>query len=239
MIEGIGFLSGLAMRWARDALAPDLVRRAAADPAGPSAYALMEEEATAIPTGSNGVLAVLSDVMQADAWHHAAPAIVGLDLGDPAGTGRAAVFRAIEEAAAYVARAHLDVLDELTSGATASGELVLAGGSGGAVLWPRIVAGATGRSVRVAPSAEATSIGAARLAAAAVGIELPALVDANSVPLAADPFDIAAYQGGYERWRAVYAAQRAATQASGLAPLFLPPGANRPSTPTPQELPHG
>lgn len=222
MVEGIGFLSGLAMRWFRDGFCADLVRRAAEDAVGRTAYQLMEEEAAASPRGSAGVLAILSDVMQADGWHHAAPAFVGYDLGDPAASGRAASIRAIEEAAAYVARAHLDILDELTDGATASGELVFTGGSSGGRLWPRIVAEATGRRVARSAFAEATSYGAARLAGAAVGVELDPVPVGD--PVVPDAAAVAEYAGLRARWTEAYRAQSAATRAADLDPLFVPPG---------------
>ena len=235
MIEGIGFLSGLAMRWARDGLTPDLVQRAAHT--GESAYALMEHEARGIPVGSNGVVAILSDVMQADAWHHAAPAIVGFDLTQPEATGRAAIIRAIEEAAAYVARAHLDVLDELTGGLTATGELTLVGGSSSALLWPHIVAGVTNRRVRRAHVSEATSLGAARLAGNAVGMLIAAASTDERIVLP-DAHDVAAYDLGFAHWKRAYAAQREATRDGGFAPLFVPPGGFTDSTET-KEAAHG
>ncbi len=217
MVEGIGFLSGLAMRWARDGLyAPDR------QSPGVSDYDAMEDEALAIPAGSNGVVAILSNVMQADGWHHAAPGFTGIDVGNPAGTGRAAMVRAIEEAAAYVARAHLDILDELTHGATESGALVFTGGSSGGRLWPRIMADVTGRAVRRSTFAEATSMGAARLAGAAVGIDLPA-IGTEGDPLVPGP-DAATYDDTYARWFDTYRAMSAATTAAALPPLFTPPG---------------
>jgi autoinducer 2 (AI-2) kinase len=211
MVEGIGFLSGLAMRWARDALFPD-------DPS----YERLEGEALAVPAGANGVRAVLSNVMRADGWHHAAPAFAGFDLGDPEGTGRGAFVRAIEEAAAYVARAHLDILDELTGGSTATDELVFTGGSSGGSLWPQVMADVTGRRVRCSTFAEATSMGAARLAAGAVGIELPAVrTDEHAVRPGPDA---KTYDRLYGEWFGLYRAMREATVASGLDPLFVPPG---------------
>jgi autoinducer 2 (AI-2) kinase len=212
MIEGIGFLSGLAMRWARDALFPDM----------PS-YDLIDEEARRVPAGANGVRAILSNVMQADGWHHAAPAFTGLDLTAPAQTGRAAFARAIEEAAAYVARAHLDILDELTAGETAGKELTFTGGSSSGRLWPQLMADVTGRVVRRSPSAEATSLGAARLAASAIGLDLPSPPQSEAELLSPGP-DTPRYDQLYSEWFGLYDAMRAATVAGGLGPLFTPPG---------------
>lgn len=227
MVEGIGFLSGLAMRWFRDAFCPDAV--ADATRRGVSAFQVMEEWAGTVPIGSEGVVAVLSDVMQADAWHHAAPALVGFDISNPRRHNRATVIRAIEEAAAFVAAAHLDVLDELTSGkATAAGEVVFTGGSSAGRLWPGIIAGATGLRTHTTQAPDATSYGAARLAGDAVGMSLPPLRQ-DEHPVVASDAERDAYRTAQAHWRRVYDAQRTATAASGLTPLFTPPGAARPA----------
>ncbi len=227
MLEGIGFLSGLAMRWFRDAFCPDAVLEA--ERRGESPFTVMEEWAGAVPIGSEGVVAVLSDVMQADAWHHAAPALVGFDIADPRRHNRGTVIRAIEEAAAFVAASHLDVLDELTDGRiTAAGEVVFTGGSSAGRLWPTVIAGATGLKTRTTLAPDATSYGAARLAGEAVGMSLaPLRQDETAVVAGADDRD--AYRRAQGHWRRVYDAQLAATAASGLTPLFTPPGAARPT----------
>jgi autoinducer 2 (AI-2) kinase len=218
MIEGIGFLHGLAMRWARDGLLPG---RGGAD-----AYDLMEAEAARVPRGSGGMLAMVSAPMQADAWHQPVPGFLGIDLGDPGTTGRAGMFRALEEAAAYVVAEHLGVLDEL--GAVEPGELVLTGGSSAGRLQRAIVAEVTGRILARSPHPEATSYGAARLAAHAIGAELPALRIADDrVEPSAEA--VAEYAAHRSRWRrAMTAMLRADT---GLDPLFDPPGAIRPPHP--------
>ena len=60
------------------------------------------------------MIAILSNLMNARRWAHASPSFLQFDLGDPAGSGRGACVRAIEEAAAYVARGHRDIITELT-----------------------------------------------------------------------------------------------------------------------------
>ena len=57
---------------------------------------------------ANGVYAILSNLMNARRWTHASPSFLQFDLGNPAGSGRAACIRAIEEAAAYVVRGHFE-----------------------------------------------------------------------------------------------------------------------------------
>ncbi|MFV0375623.1 FGGY family carbohydrate kinase [Microbacterium sp.] len=224
MVEGIGFLSGLAMRWFRDAMCPDAVALAASR--GTSAFALMEEWAAQIPAGSNGVIAAMANVMQADAWHQAAPAFVGFDINDAATSSRGAFIRAIEEAAAIVAAAHLDILSALTDGrALAERTVTFTGGSSAGTLWPRVIADATGLDTLVTPAPEATSYGAARLAARGIGASLPPMGHPDRI-VHPDPSDRDAYREISARWHRVY---RDVMSISGddLPALFTPPGAAR------------
>ena len=65
MLEGIGFYCGMSMRWFRDAFCDTevaLARRRGVDP-----YVVMEEAAAAVPAGPGGVIAILSNLMNAQA----------------------------------------------------------------------------------------------------------------------------------------------------------------------------
>ncbi|UPL10977.1 FGGY family carbohydrate kinase [Microbacterium sufflavum] len=234
MVEGIGFLSGLAMRWFRDAMCPDAAELGRAS--GTSAFAVMEQWAAEVPAGANGVVATMANVMQADAWHHAAPAFVGLDINDAARSSRGAFIRAIEESAAIVASAHLEILSSLTAGrAVAEGAVTFTGGSSAGALWPRVIAGVTGLDTRVTPAPEATSYGAARLAARGVGAELPPMGEPDRIERV-DPAEHERYRAVTARWHRVY---RDVMSISGadLPPLFTPPGAARgPLDPPPARL---
>jgi len=223
MVEGIGFLSGLSLRWFRDAFCPDAVKTAAET--GQTAYTVMESWANEVPVGSHGILALLSNVMQADAWHHTSPAIVQLDISSPEKSNRASVIRAIEEAAAYVTRAHLEILDELSGGSlAAAGEFTLAGGSSVGKLWPQIIASVVGMPVLLSQTPEATAYGAARLAAAGVGVAMePASHHSRRIePIAEDHLK---YNTLYSRWSQAYSAYSAAGKEASMTPLFTPPGA--------------
>ena len=224
MIEGIGFLSGLAMRWFRDSMCPDAATAAKAR--GISEFTVMEEWAAEIPPGANGVVAALSDVMQADAWHHAAPTFTGFDINHPGLSSRGAFIRAIEESAAIVAAGHLEILREVSNGtALTSGEVTFTGGSSAGRLWPRVIAGVTGLDTRITPAPEATAYGAARIAAAGVGLDLPAMSEPNRIE-SATRLEKEQYAEVTARWRRIY---RDLKQLPGedLAPLFMPPGAAR------------
>ncbi len=97
--------------------------------------------------------------MNARRWVHASPSFVGFDLGNPAGTGRAACIRAVEEAAAYVVRGHLGIITELT-GARVT-ELTFSGGAAKGALWPQIIADVLGMPVHVPAVTESSALGAA------------------------------------------------------------------------------
>lgn len=230
MIEGIGFLSGLAMRWFRDAFCPDA--KDLARTAGVSGFDVMESWASSVPAGSNGLVGVFANAMTADAWHHAAPAFIGFDINDPERFNRGTSVRAIEEAAAYVARSHLETLAELTRGsALENGRITFTAGSSSGVLWPRILADVTGLNTELSVVPEATSFGAARLAAASAGLDL-APAGNTAAAITPDSTTVAEYDGHYRHWLDVYRAQVDATAASGTTPLFTPPGglAYRPAT---------
>ena len=84
MLEGIGFYSGMAMRWFRDAFCDGEVGLALDRGADP--YELMEAVGS---SAASGVVAILSDVMNAKHWVHASPSFLGFDLGVASAAGGA------------------------------------------------------------------------------------------------------------------------------------------------------
>jgi autoinducer-2 kinase len=220
LVEGIGFHCGLALRWFRDAF-PGPER-------GADAYAQLEALAAGVPPGAEGVVAILANAMDARAWVHAPPAFAGFDLERPAETGRAAFVRAILEAAAYVARAHVEQLEALAG--TRFDTLLLAGGGARGRLWPRIVAEVLGREIAVSDRSEATIRGAALAASVGAGwrSDLGSAVREERVPIARrlvpDADAIAAYDDLYAHWRRVYASVVPAAGDGLLSPLWRAPG---------------
>ena len=71
MTEGIGFYCGIVMRWLRDALCEP--EKAEAARLGIDPYVVMERAAAEMPAGSNGLLAIFSNVMDAKRWVQASP----------------------------------------------------------------------------------------------------------------------------------------------------------------------
>lgn len=225
MTEGIGFYHGIVMRWFRDAFCdPEVAeaRRRGVDP-----YVVMEELAAGVPAGSNGLLGIFSNVMDAKRWVHASPSFVGFDVDDPARTGRPACIRAIEESAAYVALAHLRIIEELTG--TTTHEVVFTGGGSKGRLWPRIVADVLGTRVTVPVVKESTALGAALYAGIGVGIyrdihEVTAELCRSERTFEPDPDAHAAYAEHFDRWRAVYPKQLELSEAGLLRPLWRAAG---------------
>ncbi len=226
MIEGIGFLSGLAMRWFRDAFCEPEAEAARARGLDP--YAALEELAAQVPPGARGVTGVFSNVMNAQRWVHAAPAFVGFDVGDPAGSGKKECIRAIQESAAYVVRGHAEIVAELIG--RRPEQVVFTGGGARGRLWPQILADVLGVPVNVPVVRESTSLGAALLAATAVGLHddvgsAARAIAAFEEPVEPDPGRVAAYDDLYEGWRRLYRASLEMSEAGLTRPLWRAAGA--------------
>jgi len=228
MLEGIGFYCGMAMRWFRDAFCDAEI--AAARERGVDPYVVMEEAAAKIPPGSNGVCAILSNLMNARRWVHASPAFAGFDLSSPAGTGRAACVRAIEEAAAYVVRGHLAVITELTGARV--GELTFSGGAAKGTLWPQVIADVLGLPVRVPAVTESSALGAALCAGRGAGVyasltDLAGPLRQRAASFEPDPAAVAAYDDRYANWRRLYPRMLELSEDGLLNPLWRAAGADR------------
>lgn len=216
MTEGIGFLHGLTSRWVRDGL----LRAANPGISAEHGYDLLEDLAAAVPPGANGMVAVASNVMDGKQWRHAAPTLIGLDILQPERTSLGAIFRAVEENAAYVARGHYEVLAEICGAAPERIKFV--GGPARGKLWPQIVADVLGLPVETPPVREATSFGAALCALVGAGVfsnltEAVAATTREPGIFWPNPVAHATYDAEYARWQALNAHQVAAADA-GLTP---------------------
>ena len=226
MLEGIGFYCGMAMRWYRDAFCDG--EAATARSRGLDPYVVMEEAAAGIPPGSGGVYAILSNLMNARRWTHASPSFVQFDLSSPAGSGRAACIRAIEEAAAYVVRGHLDIISELCS--TRPAELTFSGGAAKGSLWPQIIADVLGMPVHVPAVTESSALGAALCAGAGAGIyaslaDLETTLRERVVTFEPGTEAVAAYNDSYASWQQIYRRMLALSDEGLLNPLWRAAGA--------------
>jgi len=225
MLEGIGFYCGMAMRWYRDAFCDG--EAAVAHRRGVDPYVVMEEGAARIPPGSNGVYAILSNLMNARRWVHASPSFLQFNLSDPAGTGRAACVRAIEEAAAYVVRGHLGIIGELT-GARVT-ELTFTGGAAKGRLWPQIIADVLGLPVQVPTVTESSALGAALCAGKGAGVysslaDLEGALRKRVATYEPAPAAVAAYHDSYARWLEIYPRMLGLSEDGLLNPLWRAAG---------------
>jgi autoinducer-2 kinase len=225
MIEGIGFYSGLTMRWFRDAFCEAEKEQAAA--MGEDVFALLEGRAAAVPPGANGVVGVFSNLMDAKRWVHAAPALVGFDIAAPERSGKKECVRAIEEAAAYVSLGHLRIAEEVAG--LEVDEVVFTGGASKGPLWARILADVLGVPVRVPMVKESTALGAAMYAGLGAGLyddvrEVAGRVVRFERTVEPDPAAHARYSDLYEQWRAVYGHSLTLSEAGTVRPLWRAAG---------------
>jgi len=214
------------MRWYRDAFCDGEV--AVARGRGVDPYVVMEESAASIPPGAGGVYAILSNLMNARRWVHASPSFLQFNMADPAGTGRAACVRAIEEAAAYVVRGHLGIIGELT-GAPVT-ELTFTGGAAKGTLWPQIIADVLGLPVHVPAVTESSALGAALCAGKGAGLyssltDLDGALRKRVAAFEPEPAAVAAYQDSYARWLEIYPRMLELSDDGLLNPLWRAAGA--------------
>lgn len=225
MVEGIGFYHGIVMRWFRDAFCDWEKDQAARR--GLDAYAVMEEAASTVPAGSNGVVGVFSNLMDAKRWIHASPSFLQFDVRNPVGSGRKECIRAIEESAAYTTYGHLAVIQELTQ--SRCSEVVLTGGASKGRLWPQILADVLGVAVHLPAIKESTSLGAAVYAALGAGLYrnldevLGQLVQFERT-VEPDLHQHDAYLEFYQQWRAIYSHQLRLVEEGLLRPLWRAAG---------------
>jgi xylulokinase len=126
----------------------------------------LQEAASAVPPGSDGLL-FLPYLTRAETPHWDETAR-GAWVGLREGHGLAHMYRAILEGIAFEQRMLLRAMDAELGDATR--RIRAMGGGAQSRLWLRVLADVLERPVEVGPHAETTALGAAILAAAAVGV---------------------------------------------------------------------
>jgi autoinducer 2 (AI-2) kinase len=141
-------------------------------------------------------------------------------------SNRVAAIRALEEQAAYGARGHLAIIEELT-GRTYD-EIVFTGGAAKGLLWPQIVADVLGVAVRVPVVKESTALGAAiyaGLGGYAGFDEVVGRLVRFERTFEPDPATTAEYDEHYARWAGVYHRILDLSETGLLKPMWWPAGA--------------
>lgn len=158
------FSSGTSLEWVRDHLCVNLADEARAQ--GKDPYDVMTALAGQSPVGARGLLfnPSLAGGSSLDASANIRGALLGLDLRDT----QADVIRATLEGIALNLR---PVLDELRRLGPVGNEMVVVGGGSRSRLWRQIFADAWGIDIlKTNVGQEAGSLGAAAVAAVAVGL---------------------------------------------------------------------
>jgi xylulokinase len=192
LLENPGFVSGGNYRWWRDQFAEG------------QSYAMLDEEASPIPPGAQG-LTFLPSLMGALAptWNEAAR---GTFTGFTLAHTRAHFVRALLEGSAFAVR---DITAQMQASGLDLRELRVVGGGAKSRLWNQIKADVTGLPVGVPEVTETTALGAAFLALVGVGA-YTSLSEASEhivqirERIDPDPSLQSAYTEAYERYRQTY-----------------------------------
>ncbi|MDX8454263.1 FGGY family carbohydrate kinase [Mesorhizobium sp. VK9D] len=224
MVEGIGFLTGFSMRWLRDAFVLPLLPASERS----KAFQRMEELATAVPPGCEGVYATMANPMQADRWLHPAPGFLGFNI-NRADVGIGAATRGIMEAGAFIAHDHLKTLKALSG--YSFERIQFTGGSSQGALWPQIIADVFGLPVDIPVVKETTALGCAMLAAVGAGLfkTLDEAVSAMASPVERQiepaPEKHEAYSSLERQWMALNGEITKIANRGLVEPLWRPAGA--------------
>ena len=222
--EALAFKPGLVMRWFRDGFCQ--LEKQEGERTGRDPYALMDEQAAKIPTGSYGMMCCFSDVMNFINWKHASPTFTNFEL-DPEKFNRYTFYRAILENTAMLVKGHIQLVKDAVGGEP--DRLIFAGGASKSPLWCQILADVTGKPVVTPVVKEATALGAAILAGYGVGI-YPSItegarrcvkIDRTFQP---DPGNHEIYEKMYEPWREVYRAQLELCDRKLTKNMWIAPG---------------
>jgi autoinducer 2 (AI-2) kinase len=164
--------------------------------------------------------------MEAKRWIHASPAFLQFDISSPERSGKKECFRAIEEAAAYVSRGHLGIVQEVAG--VDIDDVVFTGGAANGRLWSQILADVLGVPVRIPAVRESTALGAAVCAGVGAGLydsptDVSRLVrfERTHEP---DAAAAAAYDGLYAQWLDVYERMLQLSEDGVVRPLWRAAG---------------
>lgn len=195
---GATMAAGLAMRWLRDQVFA-LDR--------PGAYDRMTAWAAETPPGAGGLLFL--PYLAGERTPHMDPTARGLFLGLTAEHGRGHLTRAVMEG---VTLALFDAYDVVAGLGATPTRIVLAGGGSQSPLWRQVVADVFGLAVRPLATVEQSALGAALLAAAALGRLDPAVAArawaTYGDPVAPDAAAHARYRDLLPLFRAAYVKHR-------------------------------
>ena len=203
LIIPVCMTAGMVLKWFKDAFCKWEQEEAAAR--GVSAYDIISEQVEKVPPLSNGLLLVpyLTGTLQPDNNPDARGVFygVGLDMGRPH------FQRAIFEAIAFMLRENVELIERVEH--LKATEIRALGGGAKSRIWRQIKADVNQTRIVSMCEEECSSLGAAILAAVAVGVfpdAKTAAAAANSVSEALLPNETlaGAYDAAYARYRKLY-----------------------------------
>jgi xylulokinase len=192
---GVMLSAAGSLRWYRDTAA-----------AG-AAYRALDEEATAVAPGSEGLLFL--PYLTGERTPHPDPLARGAFVGLTVRHSRAHLTRAVLEGVAFGLKDSFELIQE--SGMGPVREVRVSGGGAQSPLWRQIIADVLGAELRTVNTTEGAAYGAAMLAAVGAGFyeSVPAACErmialtGRTVPLAPN---VEAYRAYYELYRELYPA---------------------------------
>jgi xylulokinase len=199
---GVTQAAGLSLRWFRD-------RFGAGIDDGRDPYEQLTEEASAVSSGSDGLL--WAPYLMGERTPHLDPNARGALIGLTASHTRAHVIRAILEGVAFSLRDTLTIFQEIEVPVE---RIRLGGGGARSALWRQIQADVYGHPVEILAAEEGAAYGAALLSGVGSGVwstvdeacEAAVRVSAQIEP---DKTNAALMVRQYEKFRAIYPALRA------------------------------
>jgi ribulokinase len=202
LIEAGQVSTGSILSWFRRNFCRDAEADAAAR--GISVYRQLDEEASAVPPGSRGLIVL--DYFQGNRTPHTDPYARGALWGLSLQSGRAEVFRALMEGVAY---GMADILATFDANNIPIERIIASGGATQSPLFMQIYADVTGMPMTTTTEAEASLLGSAIVAAVGAGA-YPDLSTASAAMVTIDqeyrpnPDRHATYQFYFSKYRETY-----------------------------------
>jgi sugar (pentulose or hexulose) kinase len=192
VMQGGQTSAGAPVRWFSDELG------------GGRSNDVLDNEAAAIPAGSEGVFAV--DTWQGSRSPHRAPSARGGFFGVSVGHSRGHLYRSLLEAVAYGGR---EILETMHEASVDCRSIVACGGGSRSDLWMQIHADVLQRQISVLDCKHAAALGAAMCAAVGAGFETDLQSAAAAMSMNARHFEPRretreVYDFGYQRYRRAY-----------------------------------
>ncbi|MDT2767624.1 autoinducer-2 kinase [Globicatella sulfidifaciens] len=220
--ELISWMPGVVSSWILDAFF-DIDKEYAGNKK--MAFKDIEEKASKVPIGSNGIITCSSNTMNMLNLNNCAPTFTNFNF-DKEKCNRFTLFRSYMESVAYTVLGHKEKIEEL-SGQKIS-NMIFAGGASNNKLWCQILADVLNCEILVPVNKEATAFGAALLASIGAGL-FDSIEDAANLieyekTYYPNELNHQEYQIYRNKWREVYLRQLELSNQNITASMWKAPG---------------